>query len=139
MKRPVVKIAEIADSPRIIENGVRLFFDTYKDTIYDGGLVAKLGIYCGTIEKLEEVVYPIVSSIAAEYGISSDAILKFHKGNKQYPQPTDKYKANKQRKSDVHAPARKANGDIPRCHGHKQSCKDNLLFENHHTKKSAKW
>ena len=89
LKRPVVKIAEIADSSRIIENGVRLFFDTYKDTIYDGGLVAKLGIYCGTIEKLEEVVYPIVSGIAAEYGISSDAILKFHKGNKQYPQPTD--------------------------------------------------
>ncbi len=89
LKRPVVKIAEIADSSRIIENGVRLFFDTYKDTVYDGGLVAKLGIYCGTIEKLEEVVYPIVSSIAAEYGISSDAILKFHKGNKQYPQPTD--------------------------------------------------
>ena len=89
LKRPVVKIAEIADSSRIIENGVRLFFDTYKDTVYEGGLVAKLGIYCGTIEKLEEVVYPLVSGIAAEYGISSDAILKFHKGNKQYPQPTD--------------------------------------------------
>jgi superfamily II DNA or RNA helicase len=89
LKRPIVKIAEVADSSRIIENGVRLFFDTYKDTVYDGGLVAKLGIYCGTIEKLEEVVYPIVSSIAAEYGISSDAILKFHKGNKQYPQPAD--------------------------------------------------
>ncbi|MBE6639420.1 MAG: type III restriction endonuclease subunit R [Ruminococcaceae bacterium] len=89
LKRPIVKIAEVADSSRIIENGVRLFFDTYKDTVYDGGLVAKLGIYCGTIEKLEEVVYPIVSSVAAEYGISSDAILKFHKGNKQYPQPAD--------------------------------------------------
>ena len=89
LKRPVVKIAEIADISRIIENGVRLFFDTYKDTVYDGGLVAKLGIYCGTIEKLEEVVYPIVSGIVAEYGLSSDAILKFHKGNKQYPQPTD--------------------------------------------------
>lgn len=89
LKRPVVKIAKIADSSRIIENGVRLFFDTYKDAVYDGGLVAKLGIYCGTIEKLEAVVYPIVSSIATEYGISSDAILKFHKGNKQYPQPTD--------------------------------------------------
>ena len=89
LKRPIVKIAEVADSSRIIENGVRLFFDTYKDTVYESGLIAKLGIYCGTIEKLEEVVYPIVSSIASEYGISSDAILKFHKGNKQYPQPTD--------------------------------------------------
>lgn len=89
LKRPVVKIAEIADSSRIIENGVRLFFDTYKDTVYDGGLCAKLGIYCGTIEKLEEVVYPLVARIVAEYGITSDAILKFHKGNKQYPQPAD--------------------------------------------------
>lgn len=89
LKRPVVKIAEIADSSRIIENGVHLFFDTYKDTVYDGGLSAKLGIYCGTIEKLEEVVYPLVSRITAEYGISADAILKFHKGNKQYPQPSD--------------------------------------------------
>lgn len=89
LKRPIVKIAEIADSSRIIENGVRLFFDTYKDTVYDGGLVAKLGIYCGTIEKLEEIVYPLVAEILTEYGISSDAILKFHKGNKQYPQPAD--------------------------------------------------
>lgn len=89
LKRPVVKIAEIADSSRIIENGVRLFFDTYKSTVYDGGLSAKLGIYCGTIEKLEEVVYPLVARIVAEYGIAGDAILKYHKGNKQYPQPAD--------------------------------------------------
>ena len=50
LKRPVVKIAEIADSSRIIENGVRLFFDTYKDTVYDRPprtLQAKLAIYCG--------------------------------------------------------------------------------------------
>lgn len=89
LKRPVVKIAEITNSSRIIENGVRLFFDTYKNTVYDGGLSAKLGIYCGTIEKLEEIVYPLVAGIVAEYGITGDAILKFHKGNKQYPQPAD--------------------------------------------------
>ena len=89
LKRPVVKIAEIADSSRIIENGVREFFDTYKDTVYADGTVAKLGIYCGTIEKLEELVYPLVAGIAAEYGFGTDSILKFHKGNKQYPQPAD--------------------------------------------------
>ncbi len=89
LKRPVVKIADIADSSLIIEKGVREFLDTYKDTVYEGGLVAKLGIYCGTIENLEETVYPIVSRIVAEYGIGADAILKFHKGNKQYPQPAD--------------------------------------------------
>lgn len=89
LKKPVVKIAEIKDSSRIIENGVREFFDSFKDTVYEGGIVAKLGIYCGTIEKLEQIVYPLVSSILSEYGLTSDVILKFHKGNKQYPQPAD--------------------------------------------------
>ncbi len=89
LKRPIVKIADIPDSSRIIENGVRDFLDTYQDTVYPGGTLAKLGIYCGSIEKLEELVYPIVARIAAEYGLSGDAVLKFHKGNKQYPQPAD--------------------------------------------------
>ncbi len=48
-----------------------------------------MGIYCGGIEKLEEIVYPLVSRIAQEYNVSSDEILKFHKGNKKYPQPAD--------------------------------------------------
>ena len=89
LKCPVVKISEIADSERIIEKGVREFLGHYRDTVYDGGLTAKLGIYCGTIEKLEELVYPVVSRIIAEYGINHDAILKFHKGNKRHPQPAD--------------------------------------------------
>lgn len=91
LKQPVVKIAEIADSSRIIENGIREFLNAYKDTVYGDGTVAKLGIYCGTIEKLEELVYPLVARIAAEYGLGSDAILKFHKGDskKKYPQPAD--------------------------------------------------
>ena len=89
LKRPVVKISDIADSRVIIEASVREFLNTYKDKTYAGGLTAKLGIYCGTIEKLEEVVYPLVSRIITEYGLSADVILKFHKGNKQYPQPAD--------------------------------------------------
>lgn len=89
MKRPVVKIADIADSSLIIEKGVREFLNTYRDTVYADGLTAKLGIYCGTIEKLEEVVYPLVSRIVAEYGLGTDTILKCHKGNKQYKMPTD--------------------------------------------------
>ena len=89
LKRPVVKIADIADSSLIIEKGVREFLDTYKDTVYADGLTAKLGIYCGTIEKLEEIVYPQVSRIVAEYGLGTDVILKFHKGNKQYKMSAD--------------------------------------------------
>lgn len=89
LKRPIVKISNVADSRVIIEAGVREFLENYKDTVYASGLTAKLGIYCGTIEKLEETVYPLVSGIVSEYGLPSDSILRFHKGNKQYPQPTD--------------------------------------------------
>ncbi len=97
LKRPVVKIAEIADSSRIIENGVRAFLDTYKNTVYTDGTTAKLGIYCGTIEKLEELVYPIVARIAAEYGLGSESILRFYRESsskdktkkKKYVAPAD--------------------------------------------------
>ena len=89
LKKPTVKISDVADSAAIIEAGVREFLDSYKDTIYEDGLTAKLGIYCGSIEKCEELVYPLVSRILSEYGLTSDTILKFHKGNKQYPQPAD--------------------------------------------------
>lgn len=89
LKRPVVKIADISDSSLIIEKGVKEFLDNYMNTVYDDGLTAKLGIYCGTIEKLEEVVYPLVSRIVVEYGFSTDVILKFHKGNKKYKMPID--------------------------------------------------
>lgn len=89
LKKPVVKISDIKDSLAIIDAGVREFLNNYKDTVYDGGLPAKLGVYCGTIEKCEELVYPLVSQILAEYGIPNTAILKYHRGNKQYAQPAD--------------------------------------------------
>jgi len=89
LKRPIVKIPDYTDSVRIIDRGVREYLDIYKDTIYDGGLAAKLGVYCGTIPKLEQTVYPLVLQIAAEYGLPSDVILRFHKGNNDFPQPVD--------------------------------------------------
>ena len=89
LKRPTVKIVDNATSADIISRGIRAFLDTYKDIVYEDGTVAKLGIYCGTIEKLEEVIYPLASEIVLEYGLSTSTILKFHKGNKQYAMPTD--------------------------------------------------
>lgn len=89
LKRPIVKVTEGATSAQIIEQGVREFLNQYKDTVYSDGTTAKLGIYCGTIEKLEQMVFPLVSSVAAEYGLGNETILKFHKGNKEYPQPQD--------------------------------------------------
>ena len=75
---------------KIVEKGVRKFFELYKDTIYDNGTLAKLGIYCGTIENLEEMIYPLVSQICTEIGLNPDeTILKFHDGNKKYPEPNN--------------------------------------------------
>ena len=89
LKCPVVRISDTAGSSRIIEDGVREFLDTYGDTVYGDGTTAKLGIYCGSIEKLEELVYPLVSRIAGARGLPAGAVLKFHKGNRRYPQPAD--------------------------------------------------
>ena len=89
LKKPAVRISDAPDAEEIIEEGVREFMDMYKDTVYGGGLSAKLGIYCGSIEKCEEIVYPVAARILAEYNIGPEAILKFHKGNRKYPQGAD--------------------------------------------------
>ena len=41
LKRPVVKIADLPDSSRIIESGVREFLNVYRDTVYPDGTLAK--------------------------------------------------------------------------------------------------
>ena len=89
LKRPVVTVSNAAQSNLIVADGVRAFFDQYRDTVYPGGLTAKLGIYCSSIEKLENTVYPLVAQILDEYGIPKSAILKFHRGNARYPQGAD--------------------------------------------------
>lgn len=87
LKHPTVKYVD-STSEEILQNGVREFLDTYKDTVYADGTCAKLAIYCGQISTLEEEVYPLVSEIVTKYGMNpADVILKRHKGNKQYPEP----------------------------------------------------
>ena len=80
-------IAENMTSLQIIEKGVRDFLDTHLNTVYEGGLTAKLGIYCGTIPKCEKLVYPLVTSIVREYGLPETSVLKYHDGNKEFPAP----------------------------------------------------
>ncbi len=87
LKVPEVKYAD-NETAAIVTNGVKEFLDKYQNTVYANGTCAKLAIYCGQIETLEETVYPIVAEIAASYGLNpTDAILKYHDGNKQYPKP----------------------------------------------------
>lgn len=87
LKVPDVKYVD-NDTHVIVTNGVQEFFNKYKDTIYANGTCAKLAIYCGQIETLEETIYPLVAEIVSSYGLNpSDTILKYHGGNKEYPQP----------------------------------------------------
>lgn len=88
LKKPIVKISNSRKRLEIIENGVREFLDKYNDKKYADNTIAKLGIYCGTIENLEEVIYPKICEILNDYGLNpNEVILKFHKGNNKYSEP----------------------------------------------------
>ena len=90
LKKPVVKISTNRNRLTIVEEGVREFLNKYRDTIYADGTCAKLGIYCGSIEVLEEQIYPLVQRITEEYKLNStEVVLKFHGGNEKYPIPVD--------------------------------------------------
>ena len=88
LKVPKVVKSDSDNREEIVEKGVREFLRLYKETVYANGTCAKLGIYCGTIETLETVIYPLVNRICTEEGIDpAVAVLKFHEGNNQYPTP----------------------------------------------------
>ena len=88
LKVPKVVKSDSNNREEIVEKGVREFLRLYKDTVYANGTCAKLGIYCGTIETLETIIYPLVNRICTEEGIDPvEAVLKFHEGNKHYPAP----------------------------------------------------
>ena len=87
LKTPDVKFSD-NNTETIVTNGVKEFLDKYRDTEYANGTCAKLAIYCGQIETLEENIYPLVAELVASYGLNpTDVILKYHGGNKLYPQP----------------------------------------------------
>ena len=90
LKNPIVK-HENADLETIIDNGVRDFFNHYKDTVYQNGTCAKQAIYCPNIKTLEEIVYPQVANLVAEYGYAPNtAILKFYSdSNSSYKLPEE--------------------------------------------------
>lgn len=87
LKVPEVKYAD-NDMETIVKNGIKEFLDNYLHTVYANGACAKLAIYCGKIETLEELIYPLVARMASDYGLNpTETILKYHGGNKVYPQP----------------------------------------------------
>ena len=85
LKKPQVKIAQgLHDRLEIIRLGIDDFQQRFGEKRYADGTVAKLAIYCSNIETLEEQVYPF---LVGELKIPPDEILKFHRGNRDYPQP----------------------------------------------------
>lgn len=84
LKTPKVKIGQNLDRFQIIRKGVEDFQVNYGNKKYKNGTIAKIAIYCTNIEVLEEEVYPF---LIGELKIKPTEILKYHKGNKKYPQP----------------------------------------------------
>ncbi|MCF6208305.1 MAG: DEAD/DEAH box helicase family protein, partial [Ghiorsea sp.] len=81
LKTPKVKTAQNLDKFQVIEQGVKDFQKHYQNKVYENGNIAKLAIYCSSIESLEEEVYPYLTGTLK---INPDEILRYHKGNKKY-------------------------------------------------------
>lgn len=84
LKTPTVKIGQNLDRYQIIQKGIEDFDKLYKTKVYENGTLPKIAIYCSNIEVLEDEVYPYLIS---ELKINPVEIVKYHKGNKKYPQP----------------------------------------------------
>lgn len=84
LKKPIVKVGENLDRREIIKRGIEDFNTQFADKKYSSGAIPKVAIYCSSIEILEQEVYPYLIN---ELGLNSNEILRFHKGNKTYPQP----------------------------------------------------
>lgn len=78
LKIPSVKYSDVS-SQDIIRNGVSDFIERYKDVVYPKVGKAKLAIYCGMIDRLEEEVYPLVCEICREFGLNpEESILRYY-------------------------------------------------------------
>jgi type III restriction enzyme len=86
LKKPEIKTATDLHPREVVRLGVQEFYEKYGDKRYSDGTIAKLAIYCGKIERLEEEVYPFLRD---ELGITEDEILKYHRGNKDYKVPQE--------------------------------------------------
>ena len=84
LKKPIVKIGNGLERLEIIKRGIEDFNAHFAHKKYGNGAIPKLAIYCSSIEILEQEVYPFIMN---ELGLNGNEILRFHKGNKTYPQP----------------------------------------------------
>jgi type III restriction enzyme len=88
LKKPDIRSATMNDPLSIIAEGVELFKERYWNTLYERQnndriikTTAKLAIYCSSIERLEEHVFPYLID---DLKIDPADILKYHRGNAKY-------------------------------------------------------
>ena len=81
LKQPEVKTAHGLDAQQIVQRGTEEFLQRYGSTVYPNGCAAKLAIYCGTIERLETEVAPLVERLFP------GQVLKYHRGNANHKAP----------------------------------------------------
>ncbi len=81
LKQPEVKTAHGLSAGQIVAQGTAEFMQRYGATVYDDGCCAKLAIYCGSIERLETEIAPLVEQFAP------GQVLKYHRGNAHYKAP----------------------------------------------------
>jgi type III restriction enzyme len=86
LKKPTIVVPHGLEPRSIVREGVKEFLAQYGSKTYQNGQTAKLAIYCGTIERLEEDIYPL---LIEEFPEVKNDILKYHRGNKEYPAPPD--------------------------------------------------
>jgi len=85
LKNPQIKFGEVGlSSKQIVKRGVEEFLKEYGNTVYPDGTIAKLAIYCGLIDRLEDEIYPFLTG---EMNIDDKALLRFHIGNAKHQQP----------------------------------------------------
>jgi len=89
LKKPTVTIVSGDIQPlSVVRRGVREFFDKFGRKKYANGSFAKLAVYCGGVDRLEEEIYPEVAKIVKGCGLDpATAILKYHRGNGKYKEP----------------------------------------------------
>lgn len=86
LKKPKIETASGLKPLEIIWRGVKEFYDNYGKKVYGDKTIAKLAIYCSSIERLEEEVYPFLRD---KLKIPEADILKYHKGNSKYKTAKD--------------------------------------------------
>ena len=81
LKQPTVETAYGLTAEQIVRRGTQEFLNRYGNTVYPTGCSAKLAIYCGSIERLEAEVAPLVEQLFP------GQVLKYHRGNAHYKAP----------------------------------------------------